>query len=336
MLADSFHVGKGHVRANGAPYVIAEAGSNFDQSLDTARRLIDVAADCRADAIKFQLFKASALYPEGSSMYKIFKAVELNSDWVPILARHASERGVTFFASTFDLESLALLEKVGVLAHKVASSEATNLPLLSAIARTRKPIFLSTGMCDLADIEVALNVMSTEGARDISLMQCGARYPLPEEKTNLRVISTYRAAFGGPVGFSDHTLKRDAAIAALALGASVFEKHLTLDRTSKGPDHFYALEPKEMTEYVGSLHRIHEGLGDGRKTMLKEERLEGRRDGVYARHDISSGAVLTEDDFDIRRPAPGIRARDIAYIIGATARHNIKAGDSVDWADVRF
>src|SRR5690348_16911259 len=110
MLADSFHVGKAHIRDGGVPYVIAEAGSNFDQSLDTARRLIDAAAECRADAIKFQLFKASALYPEGSSMYEIFKSVELNPDWVPILAKHASERGVTFFASTFDLGSLAVLE----------------------------------------------------------------------------------------------------------------------------------------------------------------------------------------------------------------------------------
>jgi sialic acid synthase SpsE len=208
--------------------------------------------------------------------------------------------------------------------------------LLSALARTGKPIFLSTGMCDLADIELALQVMSLEGARDISVMQCGARYPLPDEETNLRVISTYQAAFGGPVGFSDHTLGGDAAIAALALGACVFEKHLTLDKKSKGPDHFYALEPKEMAEYVGSLRRIHQGLGDGRKEMLKEERLQGRRDGVYARRAISSGTILKADDLDIRRPAPGIRARDVARIVGATARHDINAGDPIDWADVRF
>jgi sialic acid synthase SpsE len=336
MLADSFRVGKSVIQAKGKPYVIAEAGSNFDQSLDTARRLIDASADCGADAIKFQLFRAKALYPDGGSMYEIFKSVELNPDWVSILARHAGERGVTFFASTFDLESVKVLENAGVLAHKVASSEATNLPLLSALARTGKPIFLSTGMCDLADIELALQVMSLEGARDISVMQCGARYPLPDEETNLRVISTYQAAFGGPVGFSDHTLGGDAAIAALALGACVFEKHLTLDKKSKGPDHFYALEPKEMAEYVGSLRRIHQGLGDGRKEMLKEERLQGRRDGVCARRAISSGTILKADDLDIRRPAPGIRARDVARIVGATARHDINAGDPIDWADVRF
>ena len=124
--------------------------------------------------------------------------------------------------------------------------------------------------------------------------------------------------------------------AALALGSAVFEKHLTLDRASKGPDHFYALEPKEMTEYVGSLHRIYQGLGDGMKTMLKEERLQGRRDGLYARRDIASGAALKADDLDIRRPAPGIRARDIAQIVGATARRDIKAGKPIDWPDVRF
>ena len=336
MLADSFRIGKSLIQAKGNPYVIAEAGSNFDQSLDTARHLIDAAADSGADAIKFQLFRAKALYPEGSSMYEIFKAVELNPDWVPLLAKHARDRDLTFFASTFDLESLKVLEDTGVPAHKIASSEAVNLPLLSAIARTQKPIFLSTGMCDLADIEIALAVINSEGAQDVSLMQCGALYPLPDEQTNLRVISTYQAAFGGPVGFSDHTLGRDAAIASLVLGAAVFEKHLTLDKASKGPDHFYALEPNEMTEYVGSLHRIHQGLGDGRKTMLREERLHGRRDGVYARRDISSGAILKADDLDVRRPAPGIRARDMAHIVGATVRHNIKAGDPIDWSDVRF
>jgi sialic acid synthase SpsE len=336
MLADSFSIGKALIRANGKPYVIAEAGSNFNQSFDTARLLVDAAADAGADAIKFQLFKASALYPEGSSMYEIFKSVELNPDWVPRLANHARDRAVAFFASAFDLVSLGVLESAGVPAHKIASSEANNLPLLSAMARTGKPIFLSTGMCDLADIEIALEVIKSEGNQNVSLMQCGTRYPLPDEETNLRVISTYRAAFGGAVGFSDHTLGRDAAIAALALGACAFEKHLTLDKTSKGPDHFYALEPKEFAAYVDGLHRIHAGLGDGRKAMLKGERVEGRREGIYARRDISSGATLKADDLDIRRPAPGIRARDMAYIVGAITRHDIKAGDPLDWSDVRF
>lgn len=336
MLTKRFDVSSREIVAGGKPYVIAEAGSNFNQSLDTAKRLIDVAADARADAVKFQLFSAQKLYPAGGPVYEIMKSVELNPDWVPKLLEHAKSRSLAFLASAFDLGSLEILEAAGVAAHKVASSEAVNLPLLAAMARTGKPIFFSTGMCDLADISLALETIKSEGNNNVSLMQCGARYSLPDEQVNLRVIQTYAAAFGGPVGFSDHTLARDAAVAAVALGAVTFEKHFTLDRKSEGPDHFYALEPGELSDYVAALHRTYAALGDGEKAMLPEEREVGRRDGLHMRRAIAAGEKLSSDDIEVRRPAIGMRGRDLAHAIGAVARHKIEAGAPLKWTDIRI
>jgi N,N'-diacetyllegionaminate synthase len=337
MLADKLVVRNKTIAASGAPYVIAEAGSNFDQSYERASQLIDFAADAGADAVKFQLFQADALYPPGTELNTIFKSIELAPDWVPRLAEHAAKRELAFLASAFDLASLEVLERANVPAHKIASSEVTNLPLLAAVARTAKPIFMATGMCDLADIQMALDLILSEGNSQVALMQCGAVYPLPEEKANLRVIQTLAQAFGGVTGFSDHTLGRDAAVAAVALGATVFEKHFTHSRAAEGPDHFYALEPGELKDYVHTLHRIHQGLGSGRKTMLEDERAVGRRLGLHARRDILAGCALSADDVEVRRPATGARGRHFSDVVGnAVSRRAIKAGDPIDWSDVRF
>jgi N,N'-diacetyllegionaminate synthase len=336
MLAEKFTVADRTVERDGKPYVIAEAGSNFNQSRDTARALIDVAAKAGADAVKFQLFKASVLYPDGGQVHDILRSVELDASWVPDLASYARSHGIAFLASAFDLQSLAVLEAVGVPAHKVASSEATNVQLLAAMARTGKPIFLATGMCDLTDVTAALAVIVSEGNRQVSLMQCGSVYPLPEEQANLRVIDTFASAFGGPVGFSDHTLGCNAAVAAVARGAVSFEKHFTLDRKSPGPDHSYALEPPELVNYVASLHRTHAALGDGVKDMLPQERSVGRREGLHARKRIEAGARLTADDIEVRRPATGIRARDLALAVGAVSRGVIEAGEPIRWTDIRL
>lgn len=336
MLAERFSVASRSVEIGGKPYVIAEAGSNFNQSRDTALHLIDAAVAAGADAVKFQLFKASLLYPDGGPVYDVLKSVELNPAWLPSLVDHAKVAGIAFLASAFDADSLAALEDADVPAHKVASSEATNAPLLAAMARTGKPIFLATGMCDLTDVTTALTVIGSEGNRQVSLMQCCSVYPLPEEQANLRVLDTYASAFGGPLGYSDHTLGRDIAVAALARGAVTFEKHFTLDRSSPGPDHFYALEPDELTEYVATLHRIFAALGDGAKEMLPQEQAIGRRVGLHARRPIAAGARLTAEDLEVRRPATGIRARDLTLALGTVARHNIKAGEPLRWTDIRL
>ncbi|HCP00617.1 MAG TPA: N-acetylneuraminate synthase, partial [Rhodospirillaceae bacterium] len=178
LLNKTFTISDKVVGGDAPPYFIAEAGSNFDQSLDTARRLIDIAVDAGADAVKFQLFRADILVPDGGEIHAAFKAAELNPDWVPVLSDHAHDRELIFMASAFDTGSVQVLEDIGVVAHKIASSETTNLALVDAIATTGKPIFLSTGMCDIVDVQEAIERCLARDNTSVALLQCGAMYPL--------------------------------------------------------------------------------------------------------------------------------------------------------------
>ena len=336
MLLNEFQIAGQVVGAGSAPYVIAEAGSNFNQDLDTARKLIDVAADSGADAVKFQLFSAAALYPGGGELHDIFKSVELDPAWVSKLAQHAKDRGLAFLASAFDMGSFDLLQAQGVPAHKIASSETTNLAFLHYAASQGRPLIVSTGMCDMVDVEEAVNVCLGAGNREVALLQCGAMYPLPPDLANLRVISSLAARFGCPVGFSDHTLGHAAAIAAVGLGATVFEKHFTLDRSSKGPDHFYALEPVELKAYVSGIREAHAALGSAFKEMLPKEKELGRRDGLYAARDLAVGEKIGAADVASRRPAVGLRARYAATLTGARMVKNVGKDQPLTWDAISF
>lgn len=336
MSATPLSIAGRDIGADCPPFVIAEAGSNFNQSLDIARRLIDVAAESGAQAVKFQLFRAEALYPAGTEMYDIFKSVELNADWLEPLQAHAADRGVYFAASVFDLASLAALEAIGVPFHKVASSETTNLRLLGAMAATGKPLLVSTGMCEISDIAEAVNLCRGAGNDKLVLLQCGSLYPLPPEQANLRALAGLAAAFDTAVGFSDHTLGLAAASAAVALGARVIEKHFTLDRTMKGPDHSYALEPDELKTYVATVNEAYAALGLPRKAMLTGERAVGRRNGLYAARAIAAGAEITPDDVAVRRPAIGIDERYARAVLGAKAAKAVAEGEAIGWGHVDF
>lgn len=318
------------------PYIIAEVGSNFDKNLGKAKKLIDLAAASGANAVKFQLFKADILYPNKDDLYEIFKSIELNAEWVPLLNKHAIAQGLHFIASAFDLTSVEILEKVNVPAHKVASSEVTNLALVHKLASTKKPIIISTGMCDMVDVQNAVNVCKGLGNNKIILLQCGALYPLPVEQVNLKVIKTLSTCFKCPVGFSDHTLGEVAATTAVGLGAKVFEKHFTLDKSSTGPDHFYALEPQELKSYVRSIHEANENLGSSEKYMLENEREIGRRDGLYINRKMLKGDALSKNDIKIMRPALGLRARYASNLLGATLNRDMKEGEPIKWEDISF
>jgi sialic acid synthase SpsE len=336
MLKKQININGRLIRHDKPPYIIAEAGSNFSQDLDIAKRLVEVAAQSGADAVKFQLFRADALYPNRDGLYETFKSIELHPDWVVVLNEYASECGIVFLASAFDPGSVDVLEDVGVSAHKIASSETTNLPLLHYIATKGKPILMSTGMCDMVDIHEAVNVCAAVGNDNIALMQCGAMYPLPSEYANLRTITTYKQVFGCPVGFSDHTLGYASAITAVGLGAAVFEKHFTLDRTMEGPDHFFALEPDELKHYVKSIQEGHQSLGASIKDMLPDERLHGRREGLYASRDLKPGEILTEGDLVTKRPAIGLRARYRSVVCGAELVASVGSDEPIFWKDLKF
>jgi N,N'-diacetyllegionaminate synthase len=319
-----------------APYVIAEVGSNFDKNLDKARKLIDVAKEAGANAVKFQLFRADVLYPNRDGLYDIFKSIELDAEWVPLLDKHSREQGLHFMASAFDMGSVDVLEAVRVPAHKVASSEATNLGFLHKLASTGKPMIISTGMCDMVDVEEAVNACLGAGNNQVVLLQCGAMYPLPKELVNLRVIQSLARRFNCPVGFSDHTLGQVAAITAVGLGATVFEKHYTLDKNGAGPDHFYALEPTELKSYISAIREAHEALGSGEKQMLPKERELGRREGLYLARNMSKGETITAADIVIKRPAVGLRGRYADAVIGATLAQAVEKDQPLGWGALSF
>lgn len=336
MLKNELKIADTPVGGAARPYVIAEIGSNFDKNLDTARKLIDVAAEAGANAVKFQLFRANFLYPNGGELHDIFKSIELDPEWVPLLNKHAQDRGLHFIASAFDMQSVDVLEAVNTPAHKAASSETTNLAFLHRLASTGKPVVISTGMCDMVDVEEAVNVCLGAGNDQVVLLQCGAMYPLPTELVNLRVIQSLAQRFKCPVGFSDHTLGQVAAIAAVGLGATVFEKHFTLDRNAKGPDHFYALEPKELKSYVAAIQEAHLSLGSATKEMLPKERELGRREGLYLARAMAKGETITAADVVEKRPAVGLRSRYAAAVIGAVLTQAIEKDQPLTWDAITF
>lgn len=336
MLKNELNIGGTTVGGTAAPYVIAEVGSNFDKNLDKARKLIDVAKEAGANAVKFQLFRADVLYPNRDGLYDIFKSIELDAEWVPLLDKHAREQGLHFMASAFDMGSVDVLEAVGTPAHKVASSETTNFGFLHKLASTGKPMIISTGMCDMVDVEEAVNTCLGAGNSQVVLLQCGAMYPLPNELVNLRVIQSLARRFNCPVGFSDHTLGHVAAIAAVGLGATVFEKHYTLDKKGAGPDHFYALEPDELKSYISAIHEAYEAMGSGEKQMLPQERQVGRREGLYLARNMSKGEIIVAADIVIKRPAIGLRARYVGAVVGATLDQAMGKDQPLNWDVLTF
>jgi N,N'-diacetyllegionaminate synthase len=336
LLKNELNIGGTTVGGNAAPYVIAEVGSNFDKNLDKARKLIDVAKEAGANAVKFQLFRADVLYPNRDGPYDIFKSIELDAEWVPVLDKHAREQGLHFMASAFDMGSVDVLEAVKTPAHKVASSETTNLGFLHKLASTGKPMIISTGMCDMVDVEEAVNACLGADNSQVVLLQCGAMYPLPNELVNLRVIQSLARRFNCPVGFSDHTLGQVAAITAVGLGATVFEKHYTLDKRDAGPDHFYAFEPAELKSYISAIREAHEALGSSEKQMLPKERELGRREGLYLARNMAKGEIITAADIVIKRPAVGLRARYAGAVVGATLAREVEKDQPLNWDALRF
>ena len=333
MRDNQFNIDDFLIKNGEKPFFIAEVGSNHNQSFDTARKLIDVAADAGANAVKFQLFRAEKLYPPGTEMFDLFKSIELSSDWLDRLNRHAKDAGILLLSSAFDKESVDLLDEIGVSAFKVASSETTNLPLLAYIASKKKPVIISTGMCDMIDIQEAMNICKISGNNMIALLQCGAMYPLPPDLANLRVLDLFRATFSCPVGFSDHTLGVAAGVSAIGRGACIIEKHFTLNRQSDGPDHSYAMEPEELKSCIGLIHEAFSAQGSPVKDLLPIEK-QGRREGLFAACDIDEGQILKENQIVIERPAPGIRARYLGIVVGARVKFNISKGAPLTWENI--
>ena len=332
---------------DGAPcFIIAEAGANHDRKLGQARELIDIAVEAGADAVKFQVYSAETVYssktPQFSylkkldaakSTYELIKENELPREWLKELAAYARDKGIIFMATPFDKEAVDQLYEIGVPAYKWSSFEIVDLPLLKYAASKGNPILAATGMCNLADIQEAVDTIRSTGNENIVLLQCTSLYPTELALTNLRMMDTIKNAFHLPVGLSDHTMGTVVPIAAVARGACVIEKHYTLSRKLKGPDHPFAVEPDELKQIVRAIREVEEALGSPVKQMIPEEEEMARlgRRSLIARIDIKQGTRLTEDMLIVKRPGYGIRPKFLDIVIGREAKRDIEKDDIITW-----
>ncbi|MGB2728973.1 MAG: N-acetylneuraminate synthase family protein [Halobacteriota archaeon] len=330
-------IGNRIVGGDGLCYIIAEAGSNHNGSLEQAKKLIDVAAEAKADAVKFQLFKAERLSAD-KEIHELLKKFEFRREWVKELSEYAKGKSIMFLATPFDTEAVDLLGKIDIPVFKVASGDLTNLPLIEYIAEKGKSIILSVGLGSLDEIRETLNVIYSTGNENVALLHCVASYPTKPEEVNLKVIKTLKQRFELPVGFSDHTMEVSIPIGAVALGANIIEKHFTIDRKLEGPDHPYALEPEELKILVKGIRDVEKALGSGIKNIVDSEMqglVEGRR-SIFAKVNISEGTTITKDMLSILRPARGIAPKYIDNIIGKKVKKDIKAYESITWDKIEI
>ncbi len=323
-------------------FIIAEAGVNHNGRIELAGRLIDAAAAAGADAVKFQSFKAEILATpaapkaqyqlsgtdETESQMAMLQRLELSPGAHCELRDHARARGIIFLSTPFDEISADLLAEVGVPAFKISSGDVTNLPLLEHIARKGKPVILSTGMSDLTEVRAALTALRAAGCKQLVVLHCVSNYPANAADVNLRAMQTMTMEFGVPVGYSDHTEGIEVALAAVALGACVIEKHFTLDRNLPGPDHKASLEPDELARMVESIRKVEAALGDGRKARADSEAdtMQVARRSLTAARDIPAGTILTRGLIAIQRPGTGISPALLSSLVGRRVCVDVSAG----------
>jgi sialic acid synthase SpsE len=335
-------VGGGH-----PTYVIAEAGSNHNRDLEVARRLIDVAAEAGADAVKFQTYSGDRIYSRKTPKFKylegisdkspaeLLEEISLPREWQEPLSDHARDRGIHFFSSPFDHEAVAELDALDVPVLKIASFEIGDLPLIRRAAETGRPLLISTGMATMEEVGEAIDAAVGAGAGSVGLMQCTSVYPAPVERANLRAMATMRDAFGVPVGLSDHTAGIVVPIAAAALGAAFVEKHLTLDRTMEGPDHPFAVEPEELAAMVAGIRDAQAALGDGVKDgpgpEESEEMYRLARRSLIVTRDLARGTVLEPEMLTVKRPGYGIAPKHLDEVIGRKLAVDVEEDDILTW-----
>lgn len=326
-------------------FIIAEAGVNHNGSLDLAKKLVNAAKESGADAIKFQTFKTEDLVTKDAkkaeyqnkttrenSQYEMIKKLELSDDDFRELALYADKKGIMFLSTPFDIESVNLLDEIGVPLFKLGSGEITNFPLLQHVASKGRPVILSTGMATMDEIEEAVDLLHDK-VKSLTLMHCVTSYPAEIHDTNLKVIETLRSTFKVPVGFSDHTPGIEMAMAAVALGSDVIEKHFTLNKNLEGPDHKASLEPPEFKKMVHSIRNVESGMGNGIKKLTDTEKEIKRvaRKSIVARVQIPQETIITEDMLAVKRPGTGIKPKYLESIIGKKTTSEIKKDEVIRW-----
>ena len=328
--------------------IIAEAGVNHNGDMAIARQLIDVAADAGADLVKFQTFSADRLVTAdakkagyqiqaayaGESQHAMLRRLELSRDMHVTLMAHCQARGIQFFSSGFDEESIDLLAELGIDRFKIPSGEITNLPYLRHVGRYGRPVIVSTGMATLDEIEAALAILEQAGTprNRITVLHCTTEYPTPMTDVNLHAMLTIRDTLGVAVGYSDHTKGIEVAIGAVALGATVIEKHFTLDRNLPGPDHKASLEPAELKTMVAAIRNIEIALGDGIKRLTPSEAKNKpvARKSLVASQSIKAGDVFSAQNLTAKRPGTGISPMRWDEVIGRAAPRDFSADELIE------
>lgn len=334
------------------PWIIAEMSGNHNQSLERAVAIIDAAADAGAHAVKLQTYTADTMTLDirerefmirdadslwaGRSLYDLYEEAHTPWDWHPALFERAKQRGITCFSTPFDETAVEFLESVGCPAYKIASFENADVALLRKVAKAGKPIIVSTGMATLGEIQQAVDTIRSEGNNDIVLLKCTSTYPADPSNSHLRTIPHLRDAFAVQVGLSDHTPGIGVPLAATALGATVIEKHVTLDRRDGGVDAAFSLEPAELAALVTETERAHKSLGSVRYGPTKAEAgsIQFRR-SLYVTHDLQAGDTLTADNVRAIRPGYGLPPNEFDRVLGMTVQRDMPRGTALDWAALK-
>ena len=349
-MSETIQIGKRSIGPGQPVYVIAELSANHNQSFDQAVKIVRAAKDAGADAVKLQTYTADTITIrsdrecfriaggtlwDGRTLHDLYGEAFTPWEWQPKIKVVAEELGMQLFSSAFDASAVDFLQHMNVPAHKIASCELVDLPLIEKMAHTGKPLILSTGMATLEEVDEAVRCARTAGATQIALLKCTSAYPAAPEEMNLRTIPELARRFNVPVGLSDHTLGVAVPVAAVALGARIIEKHLTLSRNSKGPDSEFSLEPhefKSMVEAVRTaekaLGRIHFGVSG------HEEASRAFRRSLFVVRDIAKGDLLTQENVRSIRPAGGLHTRHLKEILGKHAACDIERGTPLSWCHV--
>ncbi|WP_426142135.1 pseudaminic acid synthase [Pseudomonas sp. DWP3-1-2] len=348
----SFKIGSRSIGADVPPFVIAEMSGNHNQSLEQALRIVEAAAKAGAHALKLQTYTADTMTLDidegeffikdpnslwaGSSLYALYEKAHTPWEWhAPIFAR-AHELGMLAFSTPFDESAVDFLESLNVPAYKIASFENTDLPLIRRVAATGKPMIISTGMASIAELDESVRAARAAGCRDLVLLKCTSTYPASAQNSHVRTIPHLQELFGCQVGLSDHTMGIGVSVAAVAMGATVIEKHFTLDRTEGGVDASFSLEPAEMASLVIETERAWLGLGQVHygATVAEQSSLQYRR-SLYVVRDMLAGEIFSQENVRAIRPGRGLAPKHIDAVLGRKARHSLKRGTALEWDSVQ-
>jgi N,N'-diacetyllegionaminate synthase len=317
-------------------FIVAEAGINHNGRVKIAKELVQKAYEIEADAIKFQTFKADDIASKKSKYYKLFSKLELSDHEFEELNDYAKKIGIIFLSTPFSLNAVDFLDKINIPAFKIASGDLTNIPLIKHIGLKNKPVILSTGMSDQNEIKYAIKTILKTNNKKIILLHSVSSYPTPPNETNLKVLTSWRNIFKYPLGYSDNGSNNLVPQIAVSLGAKFIEKHFTLSRKMKGPDHQSSADPQQFKKLITNIRLIEKMMGDGKKICQKSEldnRINARR-SITAIKEIKKGTQIKEDMISMKRPATGIEPKFMKKIIGKITTKNIKADYSINWKDL--